>query len=68
MVRSQSGTSDSGRVQIGRPPETTADQIAAAVLEIGFEELTFARITKHLGIAQSTLFRHVPNRDELGRV
>lgn len=52
----------------GRPPALGADAIAAAVLTVGFRELTFAEVADQLGVAQATLYRHAANRDELVRL
>lgn len=42
--------------------------VAEAVLAVGFDQLTFAAVAERLGIAQATLYRHTPNRDELVRL
>jgi AcrR family transcriptional regulator len=52
----------------GRPVEVGPDQIGQAVLDVGFPDLTFAAVADRLGIAQATLYRHAPNRDELVRL
>jgi AcrR family transcriptional regulator len=52
----------------GRPPSITRDDVARAVLEVGFRDLTFAAVYDRLGVSENTLFRHVPNRDELVRL
>jgi AcrR family transcriptional regulator len=52
----------------GRPVEVDAEQIAQAVLDVGFTDLTFAAVADRLGIAQATLYRHAPNRDALVRL
>jgi AcrR family transcriptional regulator len=44
------------------------EQIAQAVLDVGFTDLTFAAVADRLGIAQATLYRHAPNRDALVRL
>lgn len=46
----------------------SADDIAAAVLEVGFVDLTFAAIAERLGVGQATLYRHAASRDELVRL
>lgn len=51
----------------GRPPVVDREAIAAAVLDVGFPELTFAAVATRLGVGQATVYRHVPNRDELVR-
>jgi AcrR family transcriptional regulator len=38
------------------------------VLDVGFDDLTFAAVAERLGIAQATLYRHAPNRDALVRL
>lgn len=52
----------------GRPPRISREDIAAAVLEVGFAELTFAAVRERLGVGESTLYRHAPDRDELVRI
>lgn len=52
----------------GRPPALDADAIAAAVIEVGFRDLTFASVAERLGVGQATLYRHASNRDELVRL
>ncbi|MDI6024018.1 TetR family transcriptional regulator [Leucobacter sp. UT-8R-CII-1-4] len=52
----------------GRPPRITRDDIAAAVLEVGFAQLTFAAVRERLSVGESTLYRHAPDRDELVRI
>lgn len=52
----------------GRPPRISRDDIAAAVLAVGFAELTFAAVRERLGVGESTLYRHAPDRDELVRI
>jgi len=45
-----------------------AEAIAAAVIEVGFHDLTFASVADKLGVGQATLYRHASNRDELVRL
>lgn len=52
----------------GRPPRVTREQIAEAVLEVGFPGLTFAAVRQRLGVGETTLFRHAPDREELIRI
>ncbi len=52
----------------GRPPALDPDAIAAAVLVVGFRELTFAAVAEQLEVGQATLYRHAANRDELVRL
>lgn len=52
----------------GRPPRLTRDDIASAVLEVGFAGLTFGAVRERLGVSESTLYRHAPDRDELVRI
>lgn len=44
------------------------DEIAAAVVEVGFHDLTFADVAQRLNIGPATLYRHAENRDELVRL
>jgi len=50
----------------GRPPRITHDQIAQAVIDVGFPNLTFAAVREKLGVGESTLYRYAPDRDEGG--
>ncbi|MBO1902984.1 helix-turn-helix transcriptional regulator [Leucobacter weissii] len=52
----------------GRPPSLTPEAIAVAVLEVGFPRLTFAAVRERLGVGETTLYRHAPDRDELVRL
>ncbi|RRD49705.1 TetR/AcrR family transcriptional regulator [Arachnia propionica] len=52
----------------GRPPRLTADDIGEAVLAVGFDRLTFAAVRDRLGVGESTLFRHAPDREALVRL
>lgn len=49
----------------GRPPVLTREDVAEAVLKVGFKALTFANLREMLGVSESTLFRYANNRDEL---
>ncbi len=52
----------------GRPPAIGLEEIAEAVLELGFQGLTFAAVAERLSVGQATLYRHAANRDELVRL
>ncbi len=52
----------------GRPAQVDTAEIAAAVLDIGFRDLTFTAVAAHLRIGQATLYRHAANRNELVRL
>jgi len=52
----------------GRPPRITHDQIAQAVIDVGFPNLTFAAVREKRGVGESTLYRYAPDRDELVRM
>lgn len=54
--------------RMGRPPALDQDRIAEAVLDVGFDELTFAAVRDRLGVGQTTLYRHVADRNELVRI
>lgn len=41
------------------------DDIAAAVLDVGFPGLTFTAVAERLSVAPATLYRHAANRDRL---
>ncbi|MEM7322060.1 MAG: hypothetical protein AAF531_03145 [Actinomycetota bacterium] len=49
----------------GRPPLVGLDQIIAAGVEIGLDDLTMTRVAKHLGVGNATLYGHVRDLDEL---
>jgi AcrR family transcriptional regulator len=52
----------------GRPPRVSRDDIADAVVSVGFSALTFAAVREHLGVGETTLYRHAPDRDHLVRL
>jgi hypothetical protein len=52
----------------GRPARVDATEIGAAVLAVGFRDLTFTAVAAHLRIGQATLYRHAANRAELVRL
>ncbi len=47
---------------IGRPPKITRADIAAAVLRIGFADVTIPLVAERLGVTPPTIYRHVPDR------
>ena len=61
-------TMDQTQSRRGRPPRITHDQIAQAVIDVGFPNLTFAAVREKLGVGESTLYRYAPDRDELVRM
>jgi AcrR family transcriptional regulator len=64
-----SGSRRSARTaRVGRPPTIHVDDIIAAALELGLEDVTLKQIADHLGVAIATLYRHVAGRDELVRL
>ncbi len=52
----------------GRPPRVSRDEIADAVVTVGFSTLTFAAVRENLGVGETTLYRHAPDRDHLVRL
>lgn len=52
----------------GRPPRISRDDISRTVLAVGFDTLTFAAVREQLGVGESTLYRHAPDRDALVRM
>lgn len=46
----------------GRPPRITAEQIAAAALDIGLDAFTMRQIADRLGVTPQALYRHVHDR------
>ncbi|NGO71090.1 TetR/AcrR family transcriptional regulator [Streptomyces boncukensis] len=49
-----------------RVPLTHA-RIAAAVAEVGFDRATTTNVARHLGVDQSSLYRHIGSREEMVR-
>lgn len=49
----------------GRVPMTSPELIARAAIEVGFEDLTMAKVANSLGMKHSSLYRHVSSREEL---
>jgi AcrR family transcriptional regulator len=54
--------------RIGRPARIGRDDIARAVLEIGFDDATIKRVAAHLGVSVPGLYYYVRGRDDLLRV
>ena len=50
---------------VGRPPRLSRDQIVAAALDVGIENLTMAAVADRLDTTHQALYRWVRNRDEL---
>lgn len=50
---------------VGRPPRLSRDQIVAAALDIGIENLTMAAVADRLATSHQALYRWVRDRDEL---
>jgi AcrR family transcriptional regulator len=50
---------------VGRPPRLSQDQVVAAALEIGIENLTMAAVADRLATSHQALYRWVRDRDEL---
>ncbi|AJT41465.1 hypothetical protein UM93_07935 [Psychromicrobium lacuslunae] len=44
---------------------TSAELIARAVIKVGFQDLTMAKVANSLGMKHSSLYRHVASREEL---
>ena len=56
------------RKRVGRPPRISRDVIAAAVLEVGLDEVTMKRVADHLGVSVPGLYHYVKGRDDLLRL
>lgn len=54
--------------RLGRPPRIDLDAIAAAALDIGFEDVTMRRVAERLGVSVPGLYHHVRGRDDLLRL
>lgn len=59
---------DDGSRRVGRPARIDHDDIARAVLEIGFEAASMRRVAEHLGVSVPGLYYYVKGRDDLLRV
>lgn len=53
------------RPRLGRPPRLSRQQIIAAAIDGGVENLTVRELAARLGVAHSALYRWVRNLDEL---
>ena len=51
----------------GRPAQLNRADIERAVLTLGFNDATTTAIARHLGVDQSSLYRHIGSRRELLR-
>jgi AcrR family transcriptional regulator len=51
--------------RVGRPARIGRDQVVAAAVEIGLEDLTMGAVAERLGTSHQALYRWVRNRDEL---
>jgi AcrR family transcriptional regulator len=61
-------TDEAAAPRIGRPARIDHDDIARAVLEIGFDEATIKRVAAHLGVSVPGLYYYVRGRDDLLRL
>lgn len=50
---------------VGRPPRLSRDQVVAAALEVGIENLTMTAVADRLATSHQALYRWVRDRDEL---
>jgi AcrR family transcriptional regulator len=50
---------------VGRPPRLSRDQIVAAALEVGIDNLTMAAVADRLDTSHQALYRWVGNREAL---
>jgi AcrR family transcriptional regulator len=50
---------------VGRPPRLSRDQIVAAALDVGIENLTMAAVADRLDTSHQALYRWVRNREDL---
>ncbi|AZA12862.1 TetR/AcrR family transcriptional regulator [Corynebacterium choanae] len=46
----------------GRPARINIDLIESAVIEVGFDKVSTTVVAKHLGVEQSSLYRHISSR------
>lgn len=54
-----------GRRPVGRPARLSRDQVVAAAIDVGIENLTMAAVADRLNTSHQALYRWVRNRDEL---
>jgi AcrR family transcriptional regulator len=50
---------------MGRPAQVDRASIAAAAVEVGFEDLSVSSVARHLGVKHSTLYRYFATREDL---
>lgn len=65
--RSSDGAAAGAR-KVGRPPRIDRSDIARAVLEIGFDDLSMKRAAAHLGVSVPGLYHYVRGKDDLIRL
>lgn len=49
----------------GRPARISRRDIAGAVLDIGFTEVTLSLVAEYLGVDHSSLYRHIKGREDM---
>ncbi len=54
--------------RVGRPARIDLDDIARAVIEVGFDEATMRRVAGHMGVSVPGLYYYVRGRDDLLRL
>ena len=52
------------RRERGRPRLVDRDAVIAAVIAIGFEDLTLTSLAARLGVQHPTLYRHIRGRED----
>ncbi len=61
-------TINEARPRPGRPPRFGLDELVRAALEIGPDALTLRAVSEVLGAPPTTIYNHVRNSEELGRM
>jgi AcrR family transcriptional regulator len=49
----------------GRPHALTLEEVADAVLRVGFDDFTVGKVASELGVDYTTMYRYAPHRDGL---
>lgn len=49
----------------GRPARISREQVERAVIAVGFDAATTTNVAKHLGVEQSSLYRHIGSREQM---
>ncbi|MGW9112853.1 TetR/AcrR family transcriptional regulator [Microbacterium sp. NPDC055683] len=53
------------RRRVGRPAQITREQVVAAAVSVGIDQLSMVSVAESLGVKHSSLYNHVAGRDEM---